>query len=131
MRSRLLWLVILKGCGGPPSPPSCPEIPERAFRQEREADLSLTFTSWEDIDAYPGYHRESYRRDLSRAGFLRFLREVPMARSLCVVIFAKNASDDIGMDEIEAFLKGEGFRRVIFQQHVGKRVEEGRPILRE
>lgn len=131
MGSRLLWLVLLGGCVEPPAPPRCPDIPERAFRQEMEADLSLTFTSWEDIDAYPGVHRESYRRDLSRAGFLRFLREVPMGRSLCVVIFAKNAVLGIDMDGIEGVLKGEGFRRVIFQQHVGKRVEEGRPILRE
>ncbi len=126
-----MWFVLLGGCGGSPAPPRCPEISERAFRQEREADLSLDFTSWEKIDAYPGFHRESHRRDLSRAEFLRFLREVPMGRSLCVVIFAKNAARGIDMDEIEGVLKEEGFRRVIFQQHVGKRVEEGRPILRE
>lgn len=130
MRSRWLGLILLGGCSEPPAPPSRPDIPQRAFRQELEADLSLTFTSWEDIDATPGVRRESCRRDLSRTEFLRFLREVPMGRSLCVVIFAKNA-DDVGMDEIETFLKGEGFRRVIFQQHVGKHVDEGRPILRE
>ena len=53
-----------------------------------------------------------------------------MGRALCVVIFAKTARSE-PMDEIERFLKDEGFRRVIFQRHVGKLVEEGRPILRE
>ena len=124
-------LILFAGCGEAPAPPARPDIAQRAFRQEAEADLSLTFTSWEEIHATPGLHKESGRSNLSRAGLRRFLREVPMGRSLCVVILTKSASDDVGMDEIEAFLKREGFRRVIFQQHVGKYVEEGRPILRE
>jgi hypothetical protein len=131
MRALPAGLLVLGACAGIPSPPSRPDVQERAFRQEMEADLRLTFTSWEAIDAYPWYHLDSWRRDLSRAELLRFLREVPIGRFLCIVIFSKRVDLKVGMDEIESLLRGEGFRRVIFQQHVGKRVPEGRPILRE
>jgi hypothetical protein len=115
---------------GAASPPSLPDIPERAFRQEPEADLSLKFTSWDDIDAYPGGRRDDYRRNLTRSGLQSLLHEVPMGRNLCVVIFSKRA-DSADLDEIEASLRREGFRRVTFERHVGKPVEGGRPILRE
>jgi hypothetical protein len=104
-RIRVLLLGAFAGCAAPEE--------GRAFRQEREAGLVLTYERPSDLpDVLP-----------------------PGVRS-AVVIFSKRADwDEALMDAIEARFRAQGCPKVIFQLHQGKKIlgepDPGRPILRE
>lgn len=104
-RAISLLLIACAACSAPEE--------GRAFRQEREADLVLT------------YERPSDLPDL-----------LPPGVRSAVVIFSKRAEwDDALMDAIEARFRAQGCPKVIFQLHQGKKIlgepDPGRPILRE
>jgi hypothetical protein len=105
-----------------------------AFRQQAEADLVVDFLDWDDITigkpspagAAPALNRHS---------FLQAVGRLAIQKRLAVVVMDKRwsiASHRVGLDEVEAVMRGLGFERVVFQQARSViNFETGLPILRD
>jgi hypothetical protein len=107
-----------------------------AFRQQEEADLVVDFLDWYDLRVdKPALGIRPYRSPVTKADFLRALNSSNLQRHFAVVVMDKRwsiAAQRVSLDELEAFMRGVGFQRIVFQQARGDSdPKTGLPILRD
>jgi hypothetical protein len=113
-----------------------------ASRQQEEADLVVNFQSWNsisflkpDITGMAG--AQTVRaKTFTRSGVEKLLRNLKLPRDFVVVVLDRRYSPDPmvahgGMDEIQKFFEGLGFRRIAFQDGAALGRTGGMPILRD
>jgi len=140
--SNRLWLglflaacIALAGCAT--TPESAP-----SSRQQAQADLVVNFRSWNAISFIkPDITGTAnalavWPKTFTRDGVERLLRNLKMPREFVVVVLDRRYDPDPmtaagGMDEIQKFFEGEGFRRVAFQDGAAWNRTNGMPILRD
>lgn len=105
---------------------------QRAFEQERQADLVIEYNGVDEIWLIRPGQRPFLPATESSLG-AAIARATP-ARRLAVVIISKFVRHALSesqlrdkVDELEAIVKAKGFKRVVFQLYSGS----GRPIYRE
>lgn len=113
-----------------------------AARQQAEADLVLNFQSWHSISFIkPDFAGTSgaltaRAKTFSKAAVVKLLGNLMTPRGLVVVVLDRRHSPDPlvasgGMDEIQKFFEGLGFRRIIFQDGAASGRPDGLPVIRD
>jgi hypothetical protein len=135
-RRRIIFFMcmILAGCATAPISPV-------ASRQQAEADLVVTFQSWNsiwlikpDIAGIAGALPE-HTKTFTSSGVTKLLRNLRTPRNFVVVVLDRTHSPDPmvaegGIDAVQKFFDGLGFRRIVFQD--GQALRDGRPaVLRD
>jgi hypothetical protein len=130
----VLWMVF----GGCATPPVSPE----ALEQQAEADLVVTFQSWNslwlikpDITGMAGA-MQSRIKTFTSAGFVKLLHNLETPRDFVVVVLDRTYSPDPmvangGMDAVQAFFEELGFRRIVLQDGAALSGAGGRVVLRD
>src|SRR2546430_925494 len=115
------WMLICMVLGG------CATTPQTslALRQQAQADLVVSFQSWNaisflkpDITGTAGSLRVR-TKTFTRAAVVKLLRNLKMPRGFVVVVLDRRYTPDPmvtngGMDEIQKFFEGLGFERIAF-----------------
>jgi hypothetical protein len=128
-------VLVLAGCAT--MPPSTP-----ASRQQDEADLVVSFRSWNSIafikpDVTGTAGALTIRaKTFTREGVVKLLHNLTTPKGLVVVVLDRRYSPDPmvangGMDEIQKFFEELGFRRIAFQDGSALDGSDGLPILRD
>jgi hypothetical protein len=131
----LLWMA-LAGCASMPDPSSA------ASRQQAQADLVVNFQSWNAIafikpDLTDKANRPAdWPKTFTRDGVVKLLNNLKMPREFVVVVLDRRHDPDPmvaagGMDAIQRFFEGLGFRRVSFHDGSGWNRAEDLPVLRD
>jgi hypothetical protein len=133
----ILWIIcsVLAGCAA--APPAGP-----ASAQQAQADLVVSFQSWNSISfikpditgttgALP-VRKKTFRR----AAFEKLVKGMKTPHDFVVVVLDRRYEPDPmsangGMDAIQAFFQGLGFRRIAFQDGGAPRMGGDLPILRD
>ena len=131
----LVILLALLGCQtGPDTTTSA--------RQQAEADLVVSFQSWNAISfirpdiAGTSSMLTFRRKTFTREAVVKLLHNLKVRREFVVVVLDRQYSPDPattagGMDEIQKFFQELGFRRVSFHDGAAWNQAEGMPILRD
>jgi hypothetical protein len=130
----LLLSLALMGCETTPEPTP-------ASRQQAQADLVINFQSWNSIsfikpDVTGTANTLAFRRKtFTRSAVEKLMNNLQMPRDIAVVILDRQYSPDPmvaggGIDEIQKFFQGLGFRRIAFHEAIGGSREPMR-ILRD
>ena len=122
----ILGCFALTGCVSTPESPA-------ASSQRAEANLVVNFQSWNSIsfikpDVTGSAGSMTLRpRTFSKEGFVKLLNNLKVPRQFVVVVLDRRYSPDPtvtggGMEEIQKFFEGLGFRRVAFQDSDDMRI---------
>ena len=137
LRATVLFIVCMLMVG-------CETLPQStaASLQQAEADLVVNFQSWNsiwfikpDVTGTAGA-LTARTKTFTRNGFVKLLNNLKTPRGFVVVVLDRRYSPDPmvaagGMDEIQAFFAGLGFRRIAFQDGAARDRDGGQPILRD
>jgi len=127
--------MVLGGCATTPQT-------SLALRQQAQADLVVSFQSWNaisflkpDITGTAGSLRVR-TKTFTRAAVVKLLRNLDVARGFLVVVLDRRYTPDPmvtngGMDEIQRFFEGLGFERIAFHDGAGLDRNGEMPILRD
>ena len=132
----LLLCVVLAGCA------SVPDSSTVASQQQAEADLVVNFQAWNaisfikpDLTGKAG-GLATRPKTFNRDAVVKLLNNMKRPRGFVVVVLDRRHEPDPmvaggGMDEIQKFFEGLGFRRVAF--HDGSTWNRGEdvPVLRD
>ena len=131
----LLLCIVLVGCAT--------TTPTSATRlQQAQADLVVNFQSWNLIsfikpDLTGTAQALAVRpRTFTKTAVVKLLRNLKIPRGFVVVVLDTRFNPDPmvtngGMDEIQKFFAGLGFRRIAFQDSAALDRAGGNPILRD
>ena len=131
----LLLCIVVAGCAIVPQ--SSP-----ASRQQAEADLVVNFQSWNCISFIkPDFTGAAgalavRAKTFTRAAVAKLLRNLNTPRDFVVVVLDRRYDPDPmfangGMDEIQKFFAGLGFRRIAFHDGAASNRTGDLPILRD
>ena len=120
-------LAVSAAWAAEPSAPTHDAEYERAYAQEREADVVVFYDTGKELDLQRPERKQPFG---SEAALLAFLAERKEPKRLLVVVLSKRHDFSDPKQTLEGFwqaCKKTGFQRVVIQQ--GRAF--GRPILRE